>query len=282
MILLGAGVVVLAWFAALRASAPLRRLAHASTQLGQDLHREPLAETGPSEVRQAVAAFNSMQARLQSYLAERTQMLASITHDLQTPLTRLRLRLERVEDADLRERLIGDMRAMRELIDEGLELARTAETPEASVMLDLDSVLESLVEDAADAGMKAEFTGGCGAVFALRPLATRRVFANLIDNALTHGGSASVSAVRDDDGISVFIRDHGPGIPEDLLERAFDPFFRAESSRSRETGGTGLGLTIARMLASKIGATLTLRNHPEGGLEARVMWRASAAESSLH
>jgi signal transduction histidine kinase len=110
-------------------------------------------------------------------------------------------------------------------------------------------------------------------------LATRRVFANLIDNALVHGGSAAVSAVRDTDGVCVSVRDHGPGIPEDLLERAFDPFFRAEGSRSRETGGTGLGLTIARMLAAKTGATLTLRNHPEGGLEARVMWRTSDLES---
>jgi signal transduction histidine kinase len=272
MILFGAGIVVLALLAALRASAPLRRLAQASTQLGQDLHREPLAVAGPSEMRQAITAFNSMQARLQTHVAERTQMLAAITHDLQTPLTRLRLRLERVEDAELRERLVADMQSMRALIDEGLELARTAETPEAVVMLDLDSVLESLVEDAVEAGLAAEFTGGCGAVLPLRPLATRRVFANLIDNALVHGGSAEVRAVRDAQSVCVFVRDRGPGIPEDLLERVFDPFFRPDNSRSRETGGTGLGLTIARMLATKIGATLKLRNHPQGGVEAEVRW----------
>jgi signal transduction histidine kinase len=272
VILFGTGVVLLAWFAAVRASAPLRRLAQASTQLGQDLHRQPLAMTGTTEVRQAVGAFNSMQARLQGHFAERTQMLAAITHDLQTPLTRLRLRLERVEDPELRERLVADLAAMRALIDEGLELARTAETPETVMMLDLDSVLESLVEDANDAGLAATFSGGCGAVLPLRPLATRRVFANLIDNALLHGGSVDVQAVADKDSVCVHVRDHGPGIPEDLLERAFDPFFRTDSSRSRETGGTGLGLTIARMLAAKIGATLTLRNHPEGGLEAQVKW----------
>jgi signal transduction histidine kinase len=272
LILFGTGIVLLAWFAAFRASAPLRRLAQASTQLGQDLHRQPLAMKGPTEVRQAVAAFNSMQARLQGHFAERTQMLAAITHDLQTPLTRLRLRLERVEDPELRERLVADMQAMRALIDEGLELARSAETPEAAVMLDLDSVLEALVEDAADTGLDAQFAGGCGVVMPLRPLATRRVFANLIDNALMHGGSVTVRSVREGEAIRVLVRDRGPGIPEDLLERAFDPFFRADSSRSRETGGTGLGLTIARMLAAKIGATLTLRNHPEGGLEAQVKW----------
>jgi signal transduction histidine kinase len=106
----------------------------------------------------------------------------------------------------------------------------------------------------------------------LRPLATRRVFANLIDNALMHGGSVAVRAVREGESVCVYVRDRGPGIPPQLLERAFDPFFRADSSRSRQTGGTGLGLTIARMLAAKIGATLTLRNHPEGGLEAQVRW----------
>jgi signal transduction histidine kinase len=274
--LFGLGIVLLAYAAARLASSPLRRMAQASTQLGQDLDRQPLALTGPSEVRQAAAAFNAMQARLQSHFAERTQMLAAITHDLQTPLTRLRLRLERVEDEELRERLVADLQAMRALIDEGLELARSAETAEPSAMLDLDSLLESLVEDAVDAGANAEFTAGCGAVLPLRPLATRRMFANLIDNALKHGGSVAVSAARDADTVTVLVRDHGPGLPEEMLERAFDPFFRAEDSRSRETGGTGLGLTIARMLAQKNGATLTLRNHPEGGLEARVTWPTPA------
>jgi signal transduction histidine kinase len=273
--LFGIGVVLLAYAAALRTSSPLRRLAQASTQLGDDLHRKPLEMTGPTEVLQAVAAFNSMQARLQSHFSERTQMLAAITHDLQTPLTRLRLRLERVKDPELRERLVADLQSMRALIDEGLELARTAETPESIVMFDLDSVLESLVEDAVEAGLDAEFTGGCGAVLPLRPMATRRIFANLLDNALIHGGSAKVRAERNADSICVFIRDNGPGIPEEHLARAFDPFFRAEESRSRETGGTGLGLTIARMLAAKIGATVKLRNHPDGGLEAQVTWKTS-------
>jgi signal transduction histidine kinase len=279
MTLMGMGIILLALLAAHRASAPLRRLAQASTQLGHDLHRQPLAMTGTSEVRQAIGAFNSMQARLQGHFAERTQMLAAITHDLQTPLTRLRLRLERVEDQDLRERLIGDMQSMRALIDEGLELARTAETPETAVKLDLDSVLESLVEDAVEAGLDAKFSSGCNVVLMLRPLATRRVFANLIDNALVHGGSAEVRAERDGNSICVFVRDHGPGIPEALLERVFDPFFRPDSSRSRETGGTGLGLTIARMLAAKIGATLKLRNHPDGGLEAQVRWLEADIEA---
>ncbi len=277
--LLGVGMVLLAYFVALRAGAPLRRLAQASTQLGHDLHRQPLAVTGPERGAPGRHRLQLMQARLQSHFAERTQMLAAITHDLQTPLTRLRLRLERVDDQELRERLVADLRAMRALIDEGLELARTAETPEAIVMLDLDSVLESLVEDAAEAGLNAQFRGGCGAVLPLRALATRRVFAQSHRQRTDPWRISHRACERDSHSIRVFVRDRGPGIPGELLERAFEPFFRADSSRSRETGGTGLGLTIARMLATKTGATLTLRNHPEGGLEAQVMWPASDSRS---
>ncbi|MEJ0100630.1 MAG: HAMP domain-containing sensor histidine kinase [Pseudomonadota bacterium] len=279
MVLFGLGIVVLAYFAALFASAPLRRLAQASTELGHDLNRQPLTLKGPSEVRQAAAAFNSMQARLQMHFAERTQMLAAITHDLQTPLTRLRLRLERVDNEELRERLIADLRAMQELIGEGLELARVVDGTEPAALVDVDSLLESLVEDAIEAGSDARFAGGCGAVLPLRLLSTRRVFGNLLDNALKHGGSAVVRAERDERSVRVFVRDHGPGLPEFLLERAFEPFFRAEHSRSRETGGTGLGLTIARTLAQAIGATLELRNHPEGGLEAQVTWPVAGEAS---
>jgi signal transduction histidine kinase len=133
-----------------------------------------------------------------------------------------------------------------------------------------------LVEDADDAGADAKFAGGCGAVLTLRPLATRRLFGNLIDNAIKHGGSVAVTAERAGAGVRVLVRDRGPGLPEEFLERVFDPFVRVEESRSRETGGTGLGLTIARMLAEKGGATLTLRNHPDGGLEAQVIWPHAA------
>jgi signal transduction histidine kinase len=199
-------------------------------------------------------------------------MLAAITHDLQTPLTRIRLRLEKVEDEPLREKLIADLGAMKALIDEGLELARSAETSEPKVMLDLDSLLESLVEDAVDAGGNAVFEQGSQAIMQLRPLALGRLFSNLIENALKHGGSARVAAAKIGSDVIVRVRDNGPGLPEDMLEKVFDPFVRVESSRSRETGGAGLGLTIARTLAEKNGATLKLHNHPEGGLEATVRW----------
>ena len=217
-----------------------------------------------------------MQKRLQRHLGERTQMLAAITHDLQTPVTRLRLRLENVTDEALRERLIGDLGAMQALIREGLELARSAESAEQRAALDLDSLLESIVEDAAEAGADVHFEQPSGAVLMLLPLAMHRLFSNLVDNAVMYGQTARVRVEQAGQDVEVRIRDSGPGLAEDELEAVFDPFVRLETSRSRQTGGAGLGLTIARALAEKDGATLHLRNHPQGGLEAIVRWAAPA------
>lgn len=272
--LLVLAIAVLAYVVARMASAPLQRLAAAAAELGDDLQREPLPVTGPLEVRRAAEAFNAMQKRLQRTLGERTQMLAAITHDLQTPVTRLRLRLENVGDEALRERLIGDLAAMQALIREGLELARSAESAEPRAALDLDSLLESIVEDAVETGAEAAFAQRSGAVLMLRPLAMHRLFSNLVDNAISYGGIAQVRVEQGADGVRVHVRDRGPGLAEDELETVFDPFVRLETSRSRATGGAGLGLTIARALAEKDGATLHLRNHPQGGLEAIVHWPA--------
>lgn len=272
--LLVLAIGALAYLVARMASAPLQRLASAAAELGDDLQREPLPVTGPLEVRRAAEAFNAMQKRLQRTLGERTQMLAAITHDLQTPVTRLRLRLENVGDEALRERLVGDLAAMQALIREGLELARSAESAEPRAALDLDSLLESIVEDAVEAGAAASFAQRSGAVLMLRPLAMHRLFSNLVDNAISYGGGAEVRVEQGSDGVRVRVRDPGPGLAEDQLETVFDPFVRLETSRSRATGGAGLGLTIARALAEKDGATLHLRNRAQGGLEAVVHWPA--------
>lgn len=263
---------LLAYLVTRLASRPLSRLSDAAEGLGENLHREPIKEIGPAEVRRAVRAFNAMQRRIQKHLDERTRMLAAISHDLQTPLTRMRLRLEKVGEGELREKLVADVSSMQALIREGLELARSTETSEQPVSLDLDSLLESLVEDAVDAGGRAEFVQGCGSVLHLRPLAVRRLFSNLIDNALKYAGAVEVLATREEGRVVVSIRDRGPGLPEDHLEAVFEPFRRVESSRSRNTGGSGLGLTIARTLAETNGATLVLRNRAGGGLEALVSW----------
>lgn len=266
--LLALAAAALALVVARMTAEPLNAFADAAAALGQDLGRSPLPEAGPWEVGEAARAFNRMQTDLKRHMNERTQMLAAITHDLQTPITRMRLRLEKVAEDSLRERLIGDLTAMQALIREGLELARSEQTAEDLVVLDLPSLLESVVEDAQDAGQPVALDiRGVGDVLA-RPGALRRCLENLIENAVKYGLSAEVSCSRSAEGLQVSVRDHGPGVPDDQIEALFDPFVRLETSRSRATGGTGLGLAIARRLARQNGADLRLRNHPDGGLEA--------------
>lgn len=246
---------------------PLKQLAQAAKDLGKDINRAPLDLSGASEIRQASAAFNAMQARIRQHIFQRTQMLAAITHDLQTPLTRLRLRLEKVTDAELRERLIGDLAAMQGMVKEGLDLARSMDSSEAMQAIDLDSLLDSVCFDAADAGQPVELNGQAAMTLMGRPVALRRCLVNLIDNAVKYGQHAHVTVERMAGAARIAIRDAGPGIPEDQLAKVFEPFYRIETSRSRASGGTGLGLTIARNIAEQHGARLALANCAAGGLE---------------
>ena len=263
------GVGLLTFLAARMAAAPLADLSRAARALGGDLDTLPLPERGPNEVRDAIEAFNTMQARLREHVVQRTKILASITHDLQTPLTRLRLRLEKVDDVALRSRLIDDLQGMQILIREGLEFSRGAQTDEPFAPIALDSLLESLVEDAVEAGQSILLTNRSNYDVEARPRALQRCLANLVDNALKYGGSAEISTgLTADHGLQIRIRDHGRGIAPDQLEKAFEPFVRLASPVQNKAEGAGLGLTIARMLAAKNDAELTLANHPEGGLEA--------------
>jgi signal transduction histidine kinase len=277
---LAIGVGCLAFFAARMAAAPLNDLSRAARALGGDLNRLPLLERGPHEVRDAVRAFNAMQAKLRDHVIERTHILASITHDLQTPLTRLRLKLEKVADIALRSRLIDDLDRMQVLIRQGLDFSRGNQTEEPFVPLVLDSLLESVVHDAAEGGRAVALVGCSGCDVQARPQALQRCLANLLENAVNHGGSAEVSAKRVNGEVHVRIRDHGPGIPPDRLEAVFDPFVRLGSSPSRTAAGVGLGLTIARQLAQKNDAELKLANHPAGGLEACLILRRGVVPSA--
>jgi signal transduction histidine kinase len=260
-------LVLLAYAVARMATRPLGRLARAATALGGDINQPPLPEQGPSEVRDAAAAFNRMQARIQSYVAERTEMLAAIAHDLQTPVTRLRLRLEKVTDENLRDKLVADLGAMQGMIQEGLDLATGVGNGGMMQRVDLDSLLSSVCTDAIDAGQDVALDGQTRASILAIPIALQRCLANLVDNAVKYGRYARVTAAREGSKAVIRVRDGGPGIPEDQIEKVFDPLYRIETSRSRETGGTGLGLTIARNIARKHGGTLTLRNAPGGGLQ---------------
>jgi signal transduction histidine kinase len=264
-------VAILAYLVARMTTRPLKQLAQAAKDLGNDINHPPLGLTGADEIRQASAAFNAMQARIRQYIFQRTQMLAAITHDLQTPLTRMRLRLEKVSEPELQERLIGDLSAMQAMVREGLDLARSMDTTEAMQMLDLDSLLDSVVADAAESRQRVTLCGHAGMALLGRPIDLRRCLVNLIDNAVKYGHAAKVSVDRINGAARIRIRDAGPGIPGGELARVFDPFYRVETSRSRESGGTGLGLTIARNIAEQHGGSISLSNHPEGGLEATLM-----------
>ncbi|MFC5549753.1 ATP-binding protein [Massilia aerilata] len=261
----------LAYLVARMTIRPLKQLAQAAKDLGNDINHPPLDLTGADEIRQASAAFNAMQARIRQYIFQRTQMLAAITHDLQTPLTRLRLRLEKVSEPELQGRLIGDLSAMQAMVREGLDLARSMDTTETMQMMDLDSLLDSVCADATDASQHVSLSGSANMAMLGRPMDLRRCLVNLIDNAVKYGQSARVTVDRINGAARIRIRDAGPGIPQAELARVFDPFYRVESSRSRESGGTGLGLTIARNIAEQHGGSITLANHPDGGLEATLM-----------
>lgn len=259
----------LAWVVSRMATRPISQLAIAARELGENIDRPPLDESrGPLEVRRAAAAFNAMQSRIRNHVQERTQMLAAISHDLQTPLTRLRLRLEKVTDEPLRAKLIEDMHAMQDIVREGLDLARSIDGSDVHERVDIDSLIGSLCADNAEAGHPVVANVSTGAAVLASPTALRRCLGNLVDNALKYGGRAEIAAQRSGQQLQISVRDAGPGIPESELEKVFDPFYRLEESRSRDTGGTGLGLTIARNIATRLGGTLSLRNHPQGGLEA--------------
>lgn len=270
LLLFAACIAALAWLAARTATRPLQQLADAADQLNLTSTQQPLVEDGSSEMRRAIRAFNRMQQRIRDDLRERTGMLAAITHDLQTPLTRLRLRLEKVNNIELREKLVSDMAAMQQMLQDGLELARSLDASESMQRLDLDSLLDSLCSDTVEAGQAVVYRQRTAVQVEARPMTLRRAIANLLDNAVKYGQRADVSLECDARQCRICIHDSGPGIPSDQLEAVFTPFFRLEHSRSRTTGGTGLGLSIARNIILRHGGGLTLRNHPLGGLEVEI------------
>lgn len=263
-------VMLAAWGAVRLATRPLRRLAEAAHALGHNLDAPALPERGASELVEASRAFNVMQAALQKNLAERTQILAAISHDLKTPLTRLRLRIGALPaDEQARARIETDIDAMSQLVEEGLDYARSAQPVEATARVDLQALVESLADQAADLGQVLRIEGRLAAPVRCAPRAVRRALQNLVDNALKYGGgAATLQLAQDEGGVEIRIEDDGPGLPPALLERVFEPFFRAEDSRSRKTGGTGLGLAIARNLMRAQGGDIRLENRTGGGLVA--------------
>jgi signal transduction histidine kinase len=250
---------------------PLAAFARAAQRLGVDVKAPPLPESGPVEVRQAIQAFNEMQDRIRRFVEDRTQMLAAISHDLGTPITRLRLRAELIKDREQQKKMLADLDDMEKMVFSALSFARDEAACEPHAMVDLRTLLQRVCDDMADAGHAVTLDIGDDAVpYSCRPAALRRALTNLIDNAVKYGQEAHVSLRGMEDGILIRIDDNGPGIPEELREHAFKPFRRLEASRSRETRGTGLGLTVARTIVRAHGGDIALVNRGEGGLRVEV------------
>lgn len=267
------------WIAVRLAIRPLIRLARAVEDLDPNARISPLDESGPSEVAHAAAAFNAMQQRIADYLKERMHILTAISHDLQTPITRMKLRAEFMDDSIERDKLQSDLSEMEHLVREGVAYARSVHgSTEASYRLDLDAFVDSLVFDYQDVGKAVERCGSYGATVQTRPHALRRVLVNLLDNAFKFSGAAVLTiGPEGNDSVYIKVLDRGPGIPHAELDAVLKPFYRVENSRSRETGGTGLGLAIAQELAIALGGSLSLSNREGGGLCAALVLPARLA-----
>lgn len=248
---------------------PLGDLARAADAVGRGATGTPLKETGAREIRHATRAFNSMQERLRRYLDSRTQVLAAMSHDLRTPLTRLRLRVESIDDEQLRQRLVEDLDEMSSMIRGALGVFRGLNDEEVAVPVDINALALELQRQQAELGGEVSIVGSARAPYLAKPLALKRCLGNLVQNAIRHGVRATIE-IEDAAQLIVRVLDQGPGIPEDMLEKVFEPFFRLEHSRNRDTGGTGLGLSIARDIAQAHGGSLSLHNRHNGGLEARL------------
>ncbi len=251
-----------------RMAQPMAQLAEAANRFGLGQARPPLAEKGPREVRKTIRAFNQMQERLHKHISDRSQMLAAVSHDLRTPITTLRLRAEYIEDAEIRERTLATLAEMEAILSDTLSFSRDEAADEEARSTDLAALLTSLVDDHVDLGGDVSYAGPDRSIFMCRPIALKRAMNNLIDNALKYGETAKVQLSESSEGVEIIIDDSGPGIPQENLEDVFTPFFRLEASRNRETGGTGLGLAVARTIVHAHGGQLSLVNRPQGGLRA--------------
>lgn len=255
---------IIAVFAARGIAQPLRRLAVAAEALGRGQEVVPLPETGPDDIRRTAEAFNRMQARLHRFVDDRTKMLAAIGHDLRTPLTSLRLRAEFVRDEEVREKMLSTIAEIQTMTEATLAFAREDATAETTRTLDLTALVESLCDDLAELGHDVSFSNGQKIGYSCRPDALRRACRNLIENAIRYGERARVTMERGADNIEITVSDDGPGIPDSAREQVFAPFFRIENSRNRETGGVGLGLSIARTIVRHHGGDIILTNGPKG------------------
>lgn len=272
--LVSAVVSLLAWLAVRMATRPLEDFTQAAQRLTRDLHMPPLPVQGPSEVQNAALAFNTLHAEIRRQLDQRSQLLAAISHDLKTPLTRLKLRLDKLEPTEQTKLIEADVDAMAALIQEGLDYASSQQLRESKVPVNLNHLVQAIVDQATDLGHDCRLVGECQRAVPAAPRALERVLQNVVDNALRYATQVRIELIESADGVEVQVHDNGPGLPDELLEKVFEPYFRAETSRNRETGGTGLGLAIARNLVQAHGGRIWLERGVPTGVVVRV-WLGS-------
>lgn len=253
-----------------RVTAPLAYLSRAAHRLGQNLNAPPMPEVGTIETVEASRAFNAMQARLRSMIDDRTKTLAAISHDFRTPLTLLKLRVENVEDSVEREKMLSTIADLNSMVSSTLEYAGGQKTL-AYRPTDLSALVASVVDDLADNGFPAKMLSAPSIILACDPAALKRAITNLLDNAVKYAGAARASLVEKEKSVEIRVEDDGPGIPEDKLSHVLEPLYRLEESRNRETGGMGLGLSIAQSITQAHGGQLTLRNRNQGGVCASII-----------
>lgn len=281
MLLLEAGLLILLILVVVhRMVRPLRVLSGKAESFGRNLYTAPLPEDGPTEVREAARAFNKMQERIRAGVGQHERILAAVAHDLRTPLTRIRLRVEGMDPASpLRAKLLGDIDILGGIMANSAELTRGSARDEAAVRMDMNALLDSLVSDRQDMGQDVMLEGHCRQPWTVRPNSLRRCLSNLLDNALRYSARVRIRLLEKADVLQIDVLDDGPGIPPEMLEQVFEPFFRLDEARSPHTGGSGLGLSIARSMACRNGGELSLHNRPEGGLCARLCLYRSAMET---
>ncbi|MBK5352041.1 HAMP domain-containing histidine kinase [Pseudomonas sp. TH41] len=260
-------LIIAAWYGAKLLSRPIQRLSDAAERLSENLDSQPLDESGPREARQAAHTFNKMQQRIREQVQQRSRMLGAVSHDLRTPLSRLKLRLEQIDNDKLQGQMRQDLDDMISMLDATLTYLHEQRTSEARQWMDVQALIESLCENAQDQGADVQASGHC-APLQVQPMALRSCINNLLDNALRYAGEGLITLEDYREQLLIRVIDHGPGIAMDKREAVFEPFFRLEGSRNRNSGGVGLGMTIAREAAERLGGQLSLEETPGGGLTA--------------
>ncbi|WP_292184685.1 ATP-binding protein, partial [Mesorhizobium sp.] len=258
-------VVIMSIWSLRRLTAPYRMMETAVNRIGKDLKSPPIAESGSREVRAAAKAINAMQARLREYVEDREHLAAALAHDLRTPMTRMRLRLELLRKSAVREALAHDLADVESIASSVIDFATFEVTEEKNERIDFWSLVESIADGYEDVSFD-DNTRSRGLICMARPVALKRCVTNLVQNAVTYGKKAHLSLSRSENMILLTIRDEGPGIPQAQIDAVFGSFVRLEQSRNRQTGGLGLGLTIARNIARAAGGDIRLSNNPGGGL----------------